>query len=122
MYLPRFKFESRYSLAEMLSKMGMPDAFTAKKADFSGMDDKTDLHIGQVIHQATIEVNETGSVAAAATAVTIIAATAMPPSPEPIQLFRADRPFFFTIVHNATGSILFIGTRVESVQRIDRNK
>jgi serpin B len=73
------------------------------------MDGKTDLHIGQVIHQATIEVNETGSVAAAATAVTIIAATAMPPSPETIQLFRADRPFLFMIVHNATGSILFMG-------------
>ena len=109
MYLPRFEFQSRYYLAQTLAKMGMPDAFSAKKTDFSGMDGKTDLYIGQVIHQAMIEVNEAGSIAAAATAVTIVAATAMPPSPEAIQLFRADRPFFFMIVHNATGSILFMG-------------
>ena len=49
MYLPRFEFQSRYYLAQTLAKMGMPDAFSAKKADFSGMDGKTDLYIGQVI-------------------------------------------------------------------------
>ena len=108
-YLPRFQFESRYNLAQTLSQMGMVDAFDAKKADFSGMDGKTDLYIAQVIHQAMIEVNEEGSVAAAATATTMFAATAMPGPPETIELFRADRPFLFMIVHNATGSILFMG-------------
>lgn len=108
-YLPRFEFQSQYHMAQMLAQMGMPDAFDPKRADFSGMDGKTDLYIGQVIHQAMIEVNEEGSVAAAATATTMFAATAMPGPPETIELFRADRPFLFLIVHNATGAILFLG-------------
>jgi serpin B len=108
-YLPRFKFQTRYNLEQTLSKMGMTDAFDASRADFSGMDGKRDLAIGKVIHQAVIEVNEVGSEAAAATAVTIYATTMAPGPPEKIELFLADRPFLFLIVHNPTGSILFLG-------------
>jgi serpin B len=107
--LPRFKFQTRYDLAQTLTKMGMPDAFDAPKADFSGMDGARDLALGKVIHQAVIEVNELGSEAAAATAITMFATTMAPRPPEKIEVFRADRPFLFLIVHNPTGSILFLG-------------
>jgi serpin B len=107
--LPRFKFQTRYDLAQTLAKMGMPDAFDATKADFSGMDGARDLALGKVIHQAVIEVNELGSEAAAATAITMFATTMAPRPPEKIEIFRADRPFLFLIVHNPTGSILFLG-------------
>lgn len=107
--LPRFKFQTHYDLSQTLAKMGMPDAFDAAKADFSGMDGRRDLAISKVIHQAVIEVNELGSEAAAATAVTMFATAMAPGPPEKIEVFRADRPFLFLIVHNPTGSILFLG-------------
>jgi serpin B len=106
-FLPRFKFETRYYLEHPLSAMGMPDAFSGEKADFSGMTGKPDLCISHVIHQAMIDVNEEGSEAAAATAVVMsMKATATHATPA---TFRADRPFIFMIIHKPTDSILFMG-------------
>lgn len=34
--MPRFKMEEEYGLKEVLSSMGMADAFSASLADFSG--------------------------------------------------------------------------------------
>jgi serpin B len=104
--LPRFKFETRYILNQELGKMGMPDAFDEFLADFSGMTGKKMLHISEVIHQAMIDVNEEGSEAAASTAVVMSKKALRMPMKE---TFRADHPFIFTIVHNGTGSILFMG-------------
>ncbi len=104
LFLPRYKFETRYYLEEQLGKMGMPDAFSESAADFSGMTGKPNLYISHVIHQAMIDVNEQGSEAAAATAVIMeTKSLSMPVT------FRADKPFVFVIVHKPTDSILFIG-------------
>jgi len=102
-YMPRFKLKTKYHLARDLAAMGMPDAFS-NKADFSGMTGKKDLKISKVIHQAYVEVNEEGSEAAAATAVTMQLKAVMFHS-----IFRADHPFVFMIIHKKTGSILFMG-------------
>ena len=104
-YIPKFKFETKYFLKETLSNMGMPTAFT-DYADFSGMTGEKDLIIDKVIHQAFIEVNEEGTEAAAATGVSMIRKTSMPPPPP---IFKADHPFIFIIQHNETGNILFMG-------------
>lgn len=104
--IPRFKFDARYLIGGNLSAMGMPDAFSEGLADFSGITGKKDLYITSVIHQAMIDVNEEGSEAAAATAVVMGGKSVRFDMPE---TFHADRPFFFMIVHNATGSILFMG-------------
>lgn len=103
--LPKFKMESFFRLKETLIAMGMPDAFDAEKADFSGMDGRKWLTIAHVLHKAFVEVNETGSEAAAASAVIIKGRAAAVPSP----VFRADHPFLFFIRENQTGSILFMG-------------
>ncbi len=106
--LPKFKFTSRFSLAKKLAEMGMANAFSPEKADFSGMTTAEKLFISDVIHKAFVAVDEKGTEAAAATAVTMMA-TAMPvPQPEP-KVFNADHPFMFLIRHNETGSILFLG-------------
>jgi serpin B len=105
-FLPRFKFETRYYLEGPLTALGMPDAFDGSKADFSGMTGHRDFCIAHVIHQAMIDVNEEGSEAAAATAITM-APTAAAPRPHPT--FRADHPFIFMIIHRPTDSILFMG-------------
>jgi serpin B len=84
----------------------MTDAFSANAADFSGMNGKRDLFISAVIHKAYVDVNEEGTEAAAATAVTIGLASV---GPARIPVFRADHPFLFLIRDNHSGSILFIG-------------
>jgi len=104
-YIPKFKFETKYSLSETLSNLGMPTGFT-DSADFSGMTGKKDLKIDKVIHQAFIEVNEEGTEAAAATGIIFTTLTSMPP---PTPVFRADHPFIFIIQQNETGNILFMG-------------
>jgi serpin B len=106
--MPKFEFTSDFSLKNRLSEMGMPLAFSGD-ADFSGMDGKRDLSISDVIHKAFISVDETGTEAAAATAV-IVGATAMPPGePEQIIYMTVDRPFIFLIRDIQTGTILFVG-------------
>ncbi len=56
-FLPKFKMTSEFSLAETLKSLGMTDAFIYGQADFSGMNGRKDLFIGDVIHKAFVEVN-----------------------------------------------------------------
>ncbi len=49
--LPRFTYESVFSLNEALQDLGMNDAFDPDRADFSGMDESRDLYIGSVAPQ-----------------------------------------------------------------------
>ncbi len=105
-HLPRFKAESSFFLKPVLMNMGMMAAFTS--ADFTGMSPNgKDLYITHVLHKAFVDVNEEGSEAAAATAVSLGDRDIKEPMP-PVE-FRADRPFVFTIRHNETGAVLFLG-------------
>jgi serpin B len=103
--MPKFEFKKRLGLAETLSAMGMPAAFSMQ-ADFSGMDGTRDLFIQDVVHQAFVSVDETGTEAAAATAVVMTLKSA--PMEEPVEL-NIDRPFIFLIRDIQTDTILFLG-------------
>lgn len=105
-YLPKFTFDTKYTLNDALSAMGMPTAFDPNNADFSGMDGRQDLYLQAVIHQAFVAVDEQGTEAAAATGASV-GLMAMPVNPAPI--FRADHPFLFFIQDNHTRTILFMG-------------
>jgi serpin B len=102
--MPKFEFDSSFSLKKALTEMGMPVAFS-DGADFSGMTGKKDLFISDVIHKAFVSVDEAGTEAAAATAV-IMELTAMPETPLEVTL---NRPFIFLIRDIETGAILFVG-------------
>ena len=102
--MPKFEFESSFSLKKTLTAMGMPVAFSAS-ADFSGMTGNPDLFIGEVLHKAFVSVDEAGTEAAAATAV-IMELTAIPGEPVEVTI---DRPFIFLIRDIESGTILFIG-------------
>lgn len=104
--MPKFDFETTINANQILMDLGMAEAFDPEKSDFSGIADIDDLHITDVLHKATIMVDEKGTEAAAATAV-IIGITSAPPD-EPISLL-IDRPFLFIIQHKPTGTILFMG-------------
>ncbi|MBL7184079.1 MAG: serpin family protein [Anaerolineae bacterium] len=102
--MPKFEFESGFSLREALAAMGMPDAFTGA-ADFSGMTGNRDLFIAEVIHKAFVSVDEAGTEAAAATAIMMVEAEM---TEEPVEV-TVDRPFVFLIRDIETGTILFVG-------------
>ena len=102
--MPRFEFESGFSLKEILVAMGMPVAFSGH-ADFSGMTGSRDLFISDVVHKAFVSVDEAGTEAAAATAV-VMKLTALPGTPVEVTV---DRPFVFLLRDIETDTILFIG-------------
>jgi serpin B len=108
--LPRFKFTVPTELTGVLQKLGVNEAFDPNRANFSGMTEQAQgLFISRVIHKAFVEVDEVGTEAAAATAVTMaLGSVAQQPTP-PERAFRADRPFLFVIKHEPTGAVLFLG-------------
>ncbi len=108
LYLPRFRAETGYALAEALKAMGMPRAFDDRKAEFFSMVEGEPLCISSVIHQAFVDVNEAGTEAAAATAVVMAMLGSMVRESEPV-IFRVDRPFLFLIRDRRTGCVLFLG-------------
>jgi len=105
--MPRFKIEAKYDLKPPLSALGMGVAFDPDRADFSRIADVSPerLFIQKAIQKAVVEVDEEGTKAAAATGVTIGLTSV------PIDQFNlvADRPFLFAIVHQPTGTVLFLG-------------
>jgi serpin B len=106
--LPKFRAESEFSLRDTLSGMGMPSAFKEGTADFSGIDDRRDLYLSQVVHKAFVDVTEEGTEAAAASGAVVGVVSYQPP-----QRFRADRPFAFVIRDTKSGVVLFAGRLVK---------
>ena len=102
--MPKFEFDSSFGLKDALTTLGMGVAFT-EDADLSGMTGNRELLIQDVLHKAFVLVDESGTEAAAATAV-IVGLTAAPAQPITLTI---DRPFIFFIRDIQTGSIIFIG-------------
>lgn len=104
--LPRFNLETRYELERELPLMGMRLAFSPQ-ADFSGMSSAGHLVVSAVIHKAFAQVDEEGTEAAAATAITMLGSSGETHYER--KAFRADHPFLFAIVHRPSGAMLFMG-------------
>jgi len=105
LFLPRFKYDFRKGLVEILTDMGMGIAFT-DNADFTNIAEFPPLLISDVLHQAFIETNEEGTEAAAATVVIVGITSVGPNDPFPI---IADHPFIYIIREVTTGSVIFMG-------------
>lgn len=106
--LPRFKVESNLQLEPSLTSLGMGIAFTSN-ANFSNLSDRPS-QVDQVVHKTFVEVNESGTEAAAATAIAI-RPTSVEISQPPFQM-KVDRPFLCLLRDDQTGAILFIGAIV----------
>jgi serine protease inhibitor len=106
--LPKFKVKSHLDLAEALGAMGMRRAFTGD-ADFSGISSEGRLQISHVLHEAYVDVDEHGTEAAAATAVTLVYGAIISTPRE----FKVDRSFLFFIRDTESGVVLFAGRVVD---------
>ena len=107
--MPSFVVDGKYNLNDVLKKMGIMDAFDSN-ADFCNMRDNP-LSIGKVSQCGKIAVHEKGTEAAAVTIIDGYEGM----SPDNAENFIVDRPFYFTIEHRNTGSVLFVG-RVTQLQ------
>lgn len=99
--MPKLQLTTRASLVPPLQALGMRRVFTSA-AQLGGIDGKGLLRLSDVIHQTFLLVDEKGTEAAAVTA-GIAEIVSMP------REFHADRPFFFVIRDNRSGTILFMG-------------
>lgn len=108
--IPRFEVTTRSGLVDAFVQLGLSAPFDPDRADFSAMTADTELMIGNIVHEATITVDEAGTEAAASTAV-VMAPTAAPAGdqPEPA-VMHVDRPFFFAVRHQTSGAVLFQGS------------
>jgi serpin B len=109
--LPRFTLDFSQRLKETLVQMGMGIAFQSPGADFKPLG-SPNFFIGDVIHKTRLEVDEEGTVAAAATAVMMPTAAA-PPRQADKKTLIFDRPFALLLADTTTGAILFAGVVYE---------
>ncbi len=110
LYMPRFGINFAANVLPELETLGM------QGADFSGITNPSGFAISSVIHQANIDVDETGTEAAAATAIGMDIIGCLPGPVKTITL-RLNHPFLFMIRDVKTGAILFMGRVVDPSQR-----
>ncbi len=102
--MPKFKLEYGKKLNDALENLGMSIAFDQGRADFYRIADirPNRLYISRVEQKTYIDVNESGTEAAAATSVGI-GVTSLPPQ------ITLNRPFLYLIRERESGAVLFIG-------------
>jgi serine protease inhibitor len=102
--LPRFTSNYGVSLPKPLTSLGMGTAFCASRAaDFSGI--ARGYCLSDIEHKVVVKVDETGTVAAAATGVQFHTTLARAPQFE----MTMDHPFFYVIRDDMTKELLFVG-------------
>jgi serpin B len=104
--LPRFEARFQNSVKPALAAAGMSGAF-GSRADFSGIAENLPLKISDVVHATFLRVDEQGTEAAAATAVTIVVTGSR--STEKLPEMIVDRPFLAAIRDRKSGALLFFG-------------
>lgn len=107
--MPRFTATYEGSLDSALTSLGMGAAFDANLADFSGVASRTRVYVSDIEHETVVKVDESGTVAAGATAAELVLQRL------PIGVIM-NRPFFYAIVDGKTGALLFIGTLINPIQ------
>jgi len=99
--MPKFKFSYGTSLNNALTVLGMGIAFS-NNADFSRINASTPLAISDVEHKAYVDVDESGTTAAAVTSVGVTLTASLG--------YTVSRPFMFVIREMSSGLIVFAGT------------
>ena len=114
--LPKFEVETSFDekeLVQYLKAVGCTDMFAdGGVAEFDPMFTK-EIYVDDIIQKAKVKVDENGLEAAAATAVIMVRATALPNPEQPVD-FTADRPFQFCILReDEAPELLFWGQIVD---------
>ena len=116
--LPKFTAQSNSDMGQVLKALGMGVAFNCPGlpgagplADFSALTSAR-VCVTSVAHNAWVQVDELGTVAAAATTITVGTTAA-----RQLQFtMNMDHPFLYAIRDNDTGALLFVGTLMDPSQ------
>lgn len=102
--MPRLKIGGKaMTLKPSLQKLGVETVFT-QAADLSGLSPANGLMLDDVYQSATVQVDEEGAQASAATAAVATAKSLSFPT-----RVELNRPFLFAIIHKPTQTQLFVG-------------
>ena len=93
--LPRLQLAQRSDLLDPLVALGLPVELPELGRD---------AHIDRIVQEAVLDVDQDGTVAAAATGVGVVAASLRMPQP----VVTVDRPFLLVLTDSATRSPLFL--------------
>ena len=112
-YMPKFSFDYSLKLVEDMKTLGVTDAFSSSKADFSNITNADKLFVGDAIHKANIDCTEKGVKAAAVTVIYMMANAMIPTEQDkPIEI-KIDHPFMYIIKDKNSDEIWFVGTVYE---------
>ena len=97
--LPKFELRFEENLNDVLSSLGMHNAFDRTNADFKGLREQGELCIDNVIHKTYLRVFEDGCEAAAVTAIHE-KTSASDDDDEKIYDMKVNRPFLFLLINS----------------------
>ena len=104
--IPEFRFDDQISAKSILEDYGVKDVFIPGEADVSKLLAAENACFSDIIHKTHIELNRSGTKAAAVTA--LAAAAGSTPELDHFEV-KLDRPFWFAIIHSTSGISLFEG-------------
>ncbi|WOG81756.1 hypothetical protein DCAR_0100907 [Daucus carota subsp. sativus] len=108
-WIPKFKFEYEIELSEALKSLGLASPFDPNVGLMQIVDNFRPLFVSKIYHKSFIEVDESGTEAAAAT-VAVMLLGGFAPSRQEFRIdFVADHPFLYVIREDKTGIVQFIG-------------
>ncbi|XP_032400032.1 serpin A3-1-like [Etheostoma spectabile] len=106
LYIPKFSIKSSYNLNNVLSEMGMTDMFSGR-ANLRGISEVKGLAVSEVVHQATLDMDEDGAEAAAGTGLKLELTSIQVP------VLKFNCPFMVIIIEFNTEKILFMGKIID---------
>lgn len=109
--MPTLNYSSQMSMNEILKGCGLASIYSVD-ADFHRMSD-IPCHVTDIVQACNIQVDENGTKAAAATAISMIRNSAFVAELKEVKNLILDRPYAFLIYDESHDQILFCGKVVE---------
>ncbi|MDA3847689.1 MAG: serpin family protein [Vallitaleaceae bacterium] len=107
--LPKFTFDAKNDLNDILKSLGMIDAFSKEVAEFGLMiEEAQPVWVSRIFQNTKIDLDEAGTEAAAVTVIEMKTESAMEME-EPL-VMTCDQPFLFVIKDSVTDLPIFMGT------------
>nr|XP_043616295.1 serpin-Z1-like [Erigeron canadensis] len=114
LWIPKFKISFKFEADNVVKQMGLTLPFELTNEEFSRIVEpsgpKDNIYVSKILQKSVIEIDETGTEAAAASFVGMrLGCPAKRPPPPPPARFVADHPFMFMIREDTSQAVFFIG-------------